>query len=87
MSVLLFDRVDRGRPGFSIHIVSERYIGKGGRFAGLPRSTPYRSRVEYERAANDLARQGLTVRDIAEALKLGTAAAAQLVASRDGNRR
>jgi len=37
------------------------------------------TRSQYARAARDLHRQGLTPRDIGEALKLGTAAAAQLL--------
>jgi hypothetical protein len=47
----------------------------------------YTQRDRYASAVRSLAAIGLTSRDIGEALRIGTAAAAQLVGSRDGNRR
>ncbi len=75
----LFVRVDRARPGFLLPFAGESYKEEGERFAGLPRSTSFRQRSDYQRAARDLHRQGLTPRDIGAALRIGTEAAAQLL--------
>lgn len=74
------DKVDQSRPDMFLRIACARSIERQGfRWSTLVDPCWPTDRRSFEQAARDLARQGLTARDIGEAFRLGTAAAAALL--------